>query len=302
MVVKANNPLPLPTAVSGNNQPFTLSGTAASEGALSLSGNGSYLTLGGYAAIPGTAGVGTSVSATVNRVVGRIDAGGNVNTSTRFDAAFNAANIRGVTTQDGTAFWASGNGTGATGGVQYLALGAIGGAQVLGVPNNARCTHVFAGQLYATSGSGAYVNVFTVGAGLPTVSGQVAMTLPGLPSSGASPYSFALFDRDPNVPGVDTLYLADDQSPLLGGGVQKWKLSGGTWSMVATFNQGITTGTRGVSGVVTGNNVTLVATTAEPNQNNVVVYVDSGGVNPMGTIVTTAGVNTVFRGVAISPK
>jgi len=302
LVVKANNPHALPTAVSGNNQPLTLSGTAASEGSLSLSENGSYLAIAGYAATVGTATVAATTSATVNRVVGRIDANGNVDTSTRFNAAFSGNNIRGVTTSDGTSFWASGNGSGATGGVQYIALGAVGGAQVLGVPNNTRWAHIFAGQLYATSGSGAYVNVFTVGTGLPTMAGQVATTLSGLPASGASPYSFALLDRDANVPGVDTLYLSDDQGQAAGGGVQKWTSNGVTWTKVTTFTQGITTGVRGLSAVVTGNDVTVVATTTEPSQNNVVVFVDDGGLSPMGTIVATAGANTAFRGVAISPK
>jgi hypothetical protein len=296
------NALALPTAVSGNNQPLTLSGNAGSEGGLSLSGNGSYLTLGGYAAIDGTPSVALTTTATVNRVIGRIDANGNINTTTRLNTAFDTGNIRAVATQDGTAFWASGVGPGQTGGVQYIALGAVGGTQILNAPNNARWAHVFAGQLYASSGSGVYVNVFTVGAGLPTASGQVATTLPGLPVIAASPYSFALLDRDPVVPGVDTLYLSDDQSQALGGGVQKWTFNGASWTKVATFVQGIMTGVRGIAAVVTGNDVTVIATTSGPSQNNVVVYVDNGAMNPMGTIVATAGLNTAFRGVAISPK
>ena len=38
----------MPTTASGSNQPLTLSGTAASEGGLSLSANGAYLVVGGY--------------------------------------------------------------------------------------------------------------------------------------------------------------------------------------------------------------------------------------------------------------
>src|SRR5262249_53447382 len=170
------------------------------------------------------------------------------------------------------------------------------------IPNDARWTHVFAGQLYATSGLGAYVNVFTVGMGLPTASGQVAMTLSGLPASGASPYGFALLDRDPNVAGVGTLYLSDDQPQQLGGGVQKWTFDGITWTKVTTFKQGVATGVRGVAAAVTGNDVTVIATTTETTKNKVVVYVDDGTLNPMGTVVAAAGTNTVFRGVAISPE
>src|SRR5262249_8779503 len=127
LVVKPNNPLPMPTAQSGNNLPFTLSGTSTSEGALSLSQNGSYLSLAGYATAPGTLTVPNTASATVNRVVGRVDASGNINTSTHFDAAFNgsanaAGNPRSAVTTDGTVFWASGTGAAGTAGVQYITL------------------------------------------------------------------------------------------------------------------------------------------------------------------------------------
>src|SRR5262245_43328466 len=44
--------IPLPTAVSGPNQPLTLSGSATSEGFLTLSLDKQYLTMGGYGAVP----------------------------------------------------------------------------------------------------------------------------------------------------------------------------------------------------------------------------------------------------------
>ncbi len=49
--------IPLPTGVAGANRRLTMSGSAASEGALALSADGRYLTLAGYDADPGTAGV-----------------------------------------------------------------------------------------------------------------------------------------------------------------------------------------------------------------------------------------------------
>jgi hypothetical protein len=72
---------------------------------------------------------------------------------------------------------------------------------------------------------------------------------------------------------------------------------------VATYSQGITTGVRGLAGALTPNNdVTLIATTNEFNQNHVVVFVDDGSVNPVGTVIATAPLDTVFRGVALSPQ
>ena len=63
------------TATSGSNNPLTLSGTAASEGGLSLSANGAYLVLAGY----DTAAGGNTQN---NSTVGLVNANGTVNTST----------------------------------------------------------------------------------------------------------------------------------------------------------------------------------------------------------------------------
>ena len=84
--------------------------------------------------------------------------------------------------------------------------------------------------------------------------------------------------------------------------MQKWTFNGLAWSKVTTFTQGITTGVRGLAAVATGNDVTVIATTTEASQNNVVVYIDDGTMSPMGAVVATAAANTVFRGVAIAPK
>lgn len=294
--------LALPTAASGANQPLTLSGTATSEGSLSRSANGLYLTVAGYATAPGLASVATSASAAVNRVVARVDAAGNIDTSTLLNTAFDAGNVRGAASADGTSFWVSGNGAVGTAGVWYIAQGSAGGAQILAAPANVRHTHVFGGQLYASSGSSNYTAVNAIGAGLPTMAGQAAAPLPGMPVTGASPYSFALLDRDPNVAGVDTLYVADDRAVGNGGGVQKWSYNGAAWTLVETFTSGLTTGVRGLAAADAGGSVVVFATTAVASENSVIAFVDTGAANPAGAVIATAGVNTVFRGVAISPN
>src|SRR5262249_51215077 len=149
--------------------------------------------------------------------------------------------------------------------------------QVLAAPNNARFVHIFGGQLFGSASSGTFVNVFTVGTGTPTTTGQTATPLPGMPTSGApapSPLSFVMFDRNPAVPGLDTLYVADDRALASGGGIQKWTFDGSTWTLTNTLKQGITQGVRGLAGLVTGSNVTLIATTAAASANTVVVFVD----------------------------
>src|SRR6202042_1138293 len=94
LVPTGHNPLALPTAVNGSNARLVASGNATSEGALALSADGRYVTLAGYDAAVGTAGVATSTSATVNRVVGRVDAAGDVDTSTRINALISGGNPR----------------------------------------------------------------------------------------------------------------------------------------------------------------------------------------------------------------
>jgi len=290
--------LNLPIAVSGANQPLTFAGSSTAEGNLSLSADGHYVTLAGYAAAPGVASIAGTTSAATNRVVGRINAAGVIDTSTLFTTAFSGSNIRAATSSNGTSFWAAGGNSG----VQYIQLGQSTATQLNTAPVNNRFLHVFNGQLYGSSGSGAFVNVFTVGTGLPTTTGQPVTSFAGMPITTASPYSFVLFDRNPLVTGLDTLYVADDRATASGGGIQKWTFDGTTWTLVNTLKQGITSGVRGLAGIVTGTNVTLVATTTNASANVAVVFVDDGSATPAGTTIATAPMNTVFRGVAFAPN
>ncbi len=72
-------PIALPTAASGGNRPLTLSGSASSEGQLSLSNDGRYLTLTDYSASPGTGSVASMSSAASPRIgQSRLDRGGQI--------------------------------------------------------------------------------------------------------------------------------------------------------------------------------------------------------------------------------
>ncbi len=292
----------LPIAAAGANLPFANSGSATSEGSLALSADGHTLALAGYAAVPGTAAVTGSASATVNRVVARVDALGNVDTSTALAAAFDANNVRGAASADGTGFWVAGAG-GKTGGVWFVLLGARAGVQVAANPASVRWPLIFGGQLFASASSGAFVNVFTVGTGLPQIAGQTNVSLPGMPTTGSSsPYAYALFDLDPTVAGNDTLYVADDRAAASGGGVQKWSLANGTWTLGPTFNVAVTpNGFRGLAGTLLGGRPTLVATSADAVP-RLVTFVDDGSAAVTGTVVATSPANTAFRGVAASPR
>ena len=293
----------LPTAAAGDNLPLVMSGSASSEGALSLSADGHWLALAGYAAAPGTASIAATASATVNRVVARVDALGNVDTTTALPAAFNANNVRGAVGADGSGFWVAGAG-GATGGVWFVLLGARAGLQVAGNPASVRWPLIFDGQLYASASSGAFVNVFTVGSGLPREGGQSNLPLPGMPVSGsASPFGFVLLDLDATVAGGDTLYVADDRAAASGGGVQKWTLGLAGWTLAATFNLAAgPIGFRGLAGAIVDGHPTLLATSADASPRLVSFVDDGAGAPVLGTVVATPAANTVFRGVAVSPR
>ena len=287
----------LPIVASGANKPLTFAGTSTSEGGVSRSGDGHYVTMGGYAAVPGTAAVASTTSMVNNRVAGRVDANNVVDTSTLFTAAFSSGNIRSVTSNDGTSFWASGS----VGAVEYIPFGTTTATQINTTPINLHFLHVFSGQLYGTSGAGMFTNVFTVGTGLPTTAGQTVTSFPGMPTATANPYSFVILDRNAAVPGLDTTYVADDRAAASGGGIQKWTFDGTTWTLIKTLTSGAT-GFRGLAGVVTGANVTLVATTTTATANSVVVFVDDGSAAPAGTVIATAQALTVYRGIAFAPK
>src|SRR5205823_1613706 len=104
----------VPVAVSGSNQPLTMS-TSTSEGGLSRSADGRYVTLAGYLAAPGTTTVSSSTSSSVNRVAGRIDSAGTIDTTTRSNNASSGSSVRAATSLDGNAFWISGG----AGGIYY---------------------------------------------------------------------------------------------------------------------------------------------------------------------------------------
>lgn len=275
----------LPTAASGSNQALVLSGTATSEGGLSRSADGHSVAMAGYNATLGAATTGTE------RVVGRLDSGGSVDTSTVLTAnAFSGSNVRGAASADGTAFWVSGTSSGTTnGGVWYVALGAAGGGtQILTTPNNMRMVNLFDGQLYGDSASGAFTSVLTIGSGLPTSAGQTATSLPGMVET--SPYGFVLLNAG-GGPSPDTLYVADSSVGLV-----RWTFNGATWAEDTTFTA-LTSGCLGVAGWLNGNGATLIVTTAAGAIDR--VDVPTSG-SPTLRPLVTAATNTAYRGAALA--
>jgi hypothetical protein len=211
-----------------------------------------------------------------------------------------------------------------------------------GKDDNFRGITEFGGALYFTKGSGSngVQTVYTVPS-LPTVAGAAATTisfLPGFPGlsdpakpCGGSFTPFAVFFANAN-----TMYVTDEGTgcPTTDNpghaGLEKWTLSGGTWSLqyiltaglIGTVDTGLTgadgpwpnvttIGLRNMTGTVNGDQVTIWAVTstsstsgdngADPNK--VVVITDSISATTLPasesfTTVVGPTYGTAYRGVA----
>ena len=296
--------LALPTTAGiGANKQLTLSGLASVEGQLTRSTDGKYLIIAGYAAAVGSPNVSSSSSATVNRVIGRIDAAGNINTTTA-STGFTAAGMRGAASTDGNMLWVSSDS-----GIGYTTLGSTAVPTLLNI-TNVRGIGIFGSgngvQLYASSVSNPNQGLNAVGTGTPTAANTTVTRLAGFTAAN-SPASvgFVAFDRDGNGT-VDQMYVADDTLGA-GGGIQRWKLnSGNSWMQEGIVSTGANAGARYVTGWVTGTTATLLVTTAEGGGVNprILQLTDNGGATSAVTtkMLATAAGNTTYRGIALAPN
>jgi hypothetical protein len=320
----------LPTMASGAQLALVASGTATSDGLLTRSADSSCLAVTGYgrdlftatgtlntAGGNLTSGTLTVGGSPIPRVVARVTASGAIDTTTALTDASTGTNFRGAASVDCTGFWVSGN----AGGIRYATLGAATSADLTtaNVPTlaTARAVAIAGGQLYASSAVNALTGVGTIGTGTPTFGTQAIGKLQNTTTPSA--YSFFLADLDANVPGFDTLYVADDGANG-GGGLTKFALSGSSWSAINTIGVPGTGGDnyRGLTGVVTdvitggvvtGKTVTLYATrkggSGTAGGGELVALTDNGGRSGAligtPTLLATAAAKTAFRGVALVP-
>jgi len=277
----------MPTSASGGNLPIANSGSATSEGAISQSVDGNYLITVGYGSAPGIPSIVGTLATAVPRVVARIGLDGVVDTSTALTDAYSGNNIRSAASLDGVLFWTAGTATAPNGpGVRFTTLGSSTSTQISSTLLNTRVVGIADGQLYCSSASGAFQGVSSVDTGLPTVGGGTITLLNGFPTS-SGPDSYGFFFAD-----ATTLYVADARNTAAGG-IQKWTLNAGSWTLAYTLNPAINIGCRGLSGVVGNGIVTLFATTT----NNLLVSVTDNGAGSAFATLGVAPFNTAFRGV-----
>ncbi len=277
----------LPTSTAGAR--ICLSGTATSEGLMTRTVDTSALLVAGYDAVLGSAGVATA--AAVNRVVAIINADGTVTISSGFIDGYLTNNVRGAAGETVDRFYLSGTGSTASGGSRLLNAGDTTTTQLSTSVTNTRGIAIFGGQLYTSSGSGAF-RVASVGAGLPSSSGQTTSNLPGFPTATTSPYQFHFADLDAGVAGVDTLWVANDDASALA----KHSLVAGLWAS----NGNIGAAADGYRGL------TLIGSTLYVSNRSSLRTLTAGGYNAAlsgsPSAIVSAAANTAFQGVAPAPQ
>ena len=286
----------LPTAAAGTNNPLVAGGSATSEGGLTLSADSRYLIATGYDAAPGTAGLSSSAAASVPRTIARVDADGDVDSSTALTDFADGNNPRSAVSQDGSEFWVGG----AAGGVRYAALGASTSTSLVSSSyKNVRQLEIADGQLYTSADpTKASVTVAAVGTGLPTTGSQPVTNLP-FTASPTEPYGYQLLTLGSGST-PDTLYVADNST----GAVVKYGLSNGSWVQQGSVP---VSGVTGLTANDSDGTVTLYATSSGASGTGGTLYKLTDASGTGGTLTGTASVianapaNEAFRGVAFAP-
>lgn len=263
--------------ISISTNSLQLSGTATSEGQISLSPDGSILTIAGY--VPPFAGTGSLPSRTAAnapRGYVTVDASAAVSASTIISNAYSTDNVRGGTT-DGTSFWFTGSPGSGSGIMAYS-----GGVTNQIADINSRTIKIFNNNLYYSTGAGTQ-GIYQI-SGTPTSSNAAPISiLTGVAGQGTSPYDFA-FSPDGN-----TLYVADSAI-----GVQKFTFSGSAWSLAYNLTNSLTSGDRALGlDVLFGatNQVTWTSAT------NIWSVFDEGFATNATSIYTTGTATYGLRGL-----
>jgi hypothetical protein len=286
----------LPTTASGADAALTASGSATSEGLMTLSADGRYLMVPGYDAPVGTAKVSGTSSATIPRTVGRIDAEGDIDTTTALTDFATGNNPRSAASSNGTDIWVGG----AAGGPRYTTLGSTTSTELdSGTYKNVRQVSVVDGQLYTSADpTKAGATIATVGTGLPTTSGQSVTNLP-FSTQPTDPYAYSLLTLGSGS-APDTLYEADFDS----GAVVKYGLISGSW--VPEGSVSVTT-PEGLTANDDNGTVTIYVTSAGTSGTTGILQeiTDSSGVggtlSGAATTIATLPANEAARGVAFAP-
>jgi len=310
---EATPQIALPSASSSSglaSNPLTTSGTATSEGEITISPDGSTVLVPGYSANAGITGVASSNSTTTPREIGLVStATGSIDTSTT-TTAFNGNNIRSAVLVNGTTLYAAGA---TTPGITSLTVDATNGAgvQLENTVTNLRQLQLVSGTLYGSDSSGNTVHLGSVTGFNGTANSGTYAELPGTSANNAasptgtgiaSPYGFAFAD------GGSTLYVADQASNGNNGAgtgvIEKFTLSAGSWVLDGSVPVGNTVTGLSVESLTGPGGAFDAIFATTPGE--IYEISDAGGssaslngdtLNP----VEAVGTNEAFRGVATEP-
>ena len=248
---------------SADGQDLVIAGYGVNAGTYNTGGAAVY----GNAALAQTTSIpGGSVTA-VPRVIADIKADGSADTSTGLYNVFNTNNPRSVATVDGSTFYIAGQGVkgDSTQGVFVAARGAS-SATAIDTTTDARTVEIVNGQLLVskdtTQGAkpagitsyGTLPGGTTTGTSLPGIGPSITLTAAqdnGVNNAGANGRIGKTVYLSPEnffFASSTVLYIADAGQPKNGnvdaagvgaGGLQKWVLSNGTWSMVYDLAGGL---------------------------------------------------------------
>ena len=235
--------------------------------------------------------IASTPAATYSRAVGVISASGTYSRVATGSSAFDGNNVRSAVS-DGHNFWLAGTAS-ATGnsGIWYSGGG---GVPVQVGSGNYRNANIASGNLYVSTSAGTTPGVSGF-SGLPTGAATSSLLL-AVTGGTPSPYDFAL------SPDGTFAYVADDRSGKTFGGIERWNLSAGVWTMAYNLAPGTTAndGMRQFTVDFSGAHPVIFGTTVEASANRLVEVTDTGAGSAF-TLLATAGANTVYRGVDFTP-
>ncbi len=300
------------------------SGSATSEGKLTLSGDGRHLLLVGYDTAAGVASIASEATGNgPNRMVGMVDVNENVTMPTWFPNTASAAFYKGAmrcAASDGVGIWATGvNGAtnkGDTSAVRYTSVlnGTSSGAGSLLTANtvtNTRCINVFKDQVYYSTASGG-TGVYKLGTGKPTGAATPTLITPAVVGSAGAggspdPYDFVMLDVDTTIAGPELMYVTSlSTTPY---GIYKFANIAGTWT-----NEGYyPVNPAGVASIVAAMNTSgtidiyaICAGFASTGNDSIVKFTDGAAFNATINVtsavtIARSGSDYVYRGITWAP-
>ncbi len=250
------------------------SGTATSEGVISLSKDRTQLTLVGYTPpFGGTGSLASRTDANAPRAYLNINFNGTIGAVTQV-GAFSGNNIRsGVT--DGTGVWLAGGTTGTV-------YNSGSNTTIQSTVTNTRVVNIFGDKLFFSTGAGTNRGIYTFDSATPT-SAATASVVINMGSS-ADPYDFAFNDS------LTRAYVTN------GNVIQRWDLDGSAWTLTNTSSV-IGTGLTGLA-VNFGTTSDSIFTV---NPSTLFSLNFSEGAFSAATTLATAGTNFAFRGLEFAP-